>query len=170
MVVMMNYAKYGENSAFRNKMSQEKLNNVTSSKLLDLIKNLSSYDHRITYYGPEKMNEVSNILNKYHTNNTNLKEIPGGVIYEELPLDVPLVFVVDYEINKRNIVTAKGGELNVSDVPKIKFHNSYFGGGMSSIVFQDMRESKLQYSVYSTYSIPKEPASTLFLFLCRNTV
>ena len=98
---MMNYAKYGENSAFRNKMSQEKLNNVTSSKLLDLIKNLSSYDHRITYYGPEKMNEVSNILNKYHTNNTNLKEIPGGVIYEELPLDVPLVFVVDYEMHAK---------------------------------------------------------------------
>jgi predicted Zn-dependent peptidase len=39
----------------------------------------------------------------------------------------------------------------------MKFHNEYFGGGMSSIVFQEMRESKaLAYSVYSTYSIPQE--------------
>ena len=83
-----------------------------------MIKNLSSYNHRITYYGPENMNKVSISLNKYHTNNTNLKEIPDGVIYEELPLDIPLVFVVDYDITSRNIVTTKGGELNVSDVPK----------------------------------------------------
>lgn len=163
---MMNYAKYGENSAFRNKMSQEDLNNVTSSELLDLIKNLSSYNHRITYYGPENMNKVSISLNKYHTNNTNLKEIPDGVIYEELPLDIPLVFVVDYDMQQAEILLlAKGGELNVSDVPKIKFHNSYFGGGMSSIVFQDMRESKaLAYSVYSTYSIPKEPGKSHYSF------
>ena len=84
----------------RNKMSQEELNNVTSSKLLDLIKNLSSYNHRITYYGPENMNKVFISLNKYHTNNTNLKEIPDGVIYEELPLDIPLVFVVDYDMQQ----------------------------------------------------------------------
>ena len=65
---------------------------------LDLIKNLTSYSHRITYYGPEKINEVSNIINTYHTSNVYLKQIPDGAIYEELPLDIPTVFVVDYEI------------------------------------------------------------------------
>ena len=36
---------------------------------------------------------------------------------------------------------------------------------MSSIVFQDMRESKaLAYSVYSTYSIPKEPEKRHYSF------
>ena len=97
---MMNYAKHGENSAFRNKISQEELNNVTSSDLLDLIKNLTSYSHRITYYGPEKINEVSNSLNTYHTSNIYLKQIPDGAIYEELPLDIPTVFVVDYEMQQ----------------------------------------------------------------------
>ena len=146
---MMNYAKHGENSVFRNKISQEELNNVTSSDLLDLIKNLSSYNHRITYYGPENINEVSNSLNTYHTSNIFLKQIPDGAIYEELPLDIPTVFVVDYEMQQAEILLlAKGGELNVSDIPKIKFHNSYFGGGMSSIVFQDMRESKSSYIPY----------------------
>ncbi|MAR39492.1 MAG: peptidase M16 [Flavobacteriales bacterium] len=163
---MMNYAKHGENSAFRNKMSEEELNNVTSSELLDLIKNLSSYNHRIIYYGPENINEISNNLNTYHTSNTNLKDIPEGVSYEELPLDIPTVFVVDYEMQQAEILLlAKGGLLNITDIPKIKFHNSYFGGGMSSIVFQDMRESKaLAYSVYSTYSIPKEGDKSHYSF------
>tara|TARA_B100000683_G_scaffold194833_1_gene187866 strand:- start:444 stop:944 length:501 start_codon:yes stop_codon:yes gene_type:complete len=36
---------------------------------------------------------------------------------------------------------------------------------MSSIVFQDMRESKaLAYSVYSTYSVPKEPGRSHYSF------
>ena len=149
---MMNYTfKHGENSVFINKISQEELNNVTSSDLLDLIKNLTSYKHRITYYGPEKINEVSNSLNTYHKSNIYLKQIQEATIYEELPLDIPYSFCCRLRnLNRAEILLLlKGGELNVSDIPKIKFHNSYFGGGMSSIVFQDMqRVENLAYSVY----------------------
>ena len=46
----------------------------------------------------------------------------------------------------------------------IKFHNEYFGGGMSSIVFQEMRESKaLAYSVYSTYTMPRDTNSSHYV-------
>ena len=69
-----------------------------------MIKNLTSYRHRITYYGPEKINEVSNSLNTYHTSNIYLKQIPDGAIYEELPLDIPTVFVVDYEMQQAEIL------------------------------------------------------------------
>ena len=163
---MMNYAKHGENSAFRNKISVEDLNQVTSSELLELLKNLTTYKHRILYYGPEKIDLIASSLNIHHTNNTDLLDISDGAKYEELPLDVPTVFVVDYEMQQVEILLlAKGGLLNITDVPKIKFHNSYFGGGMSSIVFQDMRESKaLAYSVYSTYSIPKEGDKSHYSF------
>ena len=51
----------------------------------------------------------------------------------------------------------KGEKLNIEKYPLIKFHNEYFGAGMSSIVFQEMRESKaLAYSVYSAYRIPNK--------------
>ena len=163
---MMNYAKHGENSAFRNKISEKDLNQVTSSELLELLKNLTTYKHRILYYGPETIDLIASILNIHHTNNTNLLDILDGAKYEELPLDVPTVFVVDYEMQQVEILLlAKGGLLNITDIPKIKFHNSYFGGGMSSIVFQDMRESKaLAYSVYSTYSIPMEGDKSHYSF------
>ena len=163
---MINYAKYGENSSFRNKMSSEELNNVTSEELIDLIHNLTSYNHRILYYGPENMENIAKSLNVLHSNNTDLLDVPLKVVYEELPLEIPTVFVVDYDMQQAEILLlAKGGKLNITDIPKIKFHNSYFGGGMSSIVFQDMRESKaLAYSVYSTYSIPKESHQSHYSF------
>jgi predicted Zn-dependent peptidase len=44
-------------------------------------------------------------------------------------------------------------------------YNEYFGGGMSSVVFQDLRESKaLAYSCYSTYRGPKDPKLPFYNF------
>ena len=41
-------------------------------------------------------------------------------------------------------------------VPDISLFNEYYGGGMSSVVFQELREAKaLAYSVFSVYRTPK---------------
>ena len=76
------------------------------------------------------------------------------------------VYVVDYDMKQAEIIIqSKGDKLDMSKYAEIKFHNEYFGGGMSSIVFQDMRESKaLAYSVYSTYTIPRETSKSHYLF------
>ena len=163
---MMNYAKFGQNSAYINQISEEELNNVTSSDLISLIHNLTSYKHRILYYGPEQINVISESLSLLHANTSNLKDIKEGDSYTELSLDVPIVYVVDYDMQQAEVLLlAKGDQLQISEIPQIKFHNSYFGGGMSSIVFQEMRESKaLAYSVYSTYSIPQESDKSHYSF------
>jgi predicted Zn-dependent peptidase len=44
-------------------------------------------------------------------------------------------------------------------------YNEYFGGGMSSVVFQDLRESKaLAYSCYSVYRSPNTPKLPFYNF------
>ena len=43
----------------------------------------------------------------------------------------------------------------------VQLFNEYFGGGMGSIVFQEMRESKaLAYSVYSVYRSPSDSSKS----------
>jgi predicted Zn-dependent peptidase len=62
------------------------------------------------------------------------------------------------------MVQAEVSWLNKSDknydstaVPTLQLFNEYFGGGMSSIVFQTIRESKaLAYSTYSFYQTPSK--------------
>ena len=162
---MGNYAKYGANSSFMNILSEEELNNVSSAELLELIHNLTSYEHRILYYGPDEMIAVVDKLTALHTNNTELKAIPAKQEFIENSMDKPLVYVVDYDMKQAEVMMlAKGSKLNIDEYAIIKYHNEYFGGGMSSIVFQEMRESKaLAYSVYSTYTIPKEADESHFL-------
>ncbi|WP_448633214.1 insulinase family protein [Pedobacter panaciterrae] len=48
-----------------------------------------------------------------------------------------------------------GGVFNPDLTAKVNLFNSYFGGGMGSIVFQTIRESKaLAYSTFAVYSSP----------------
>ena len=104
-------------------------------------------------------------LEKLHLNITDLNNIPPKKEFTELDLDKPIVYLVDYDMKQAEVVIfSKGSKLNMSEFSKIKFHNEYFGSGMSSIVFQEMRESKaLAYSVYSTYTLPKDTNSSHYL-------
>jgi predicted Zn-dependent peptidase len=162
---MSNYAKYGANSSFMNILSEDSLNNVTSTELLDIIHNLTTYKHRILYYGPESIDKVVSQLEKLHLNKLDLKQIPQKMEFVEDQMDKPMVYVVDYDMKQAEVMMlSKGDKLNMSKMPQIKFHNEYFGGGMSSIVFQEMRESKaLAYSVYSTYTIPRDTNTSHYL-------
>ena len=162
---MGNYARYGQSSSFTNILSNKEINSLTSDELLDLIHNLTSYQHKITYYGPDKISKVVGDLNKLHTNKENLKDIPNKKVFVELSMDKPKVYFLDYDMKQAEImILSKGQKFIASNLPIIKYHNEYFGGGMSSIVFQDMRESKaLAYSVYSTYTLPKDTVKSHYL-------
>jgi len=76
-----------------------------------------------------------------------------------------MVYVVDYDMKQAEVmILSKGSKLNMDEYAIIKYHNEYFGGGMSSIVFQEIRESKaLAYSVYSTYTLPKDTNTSHYL-------
>ena len=148
-----------------NNLSEEELNSVSSEELLELIHNLTTYKHRILYYGPESISKVSSKLEILHTNKTSLKQIPKKKEFVEDVMDKPIVYVIDYDMKQAEVLMlSKREKLNMKEYANIKFHNEYFGGGMSSIVFQEMRESKaLAYSVYSTYTIPRDTNSSHYL-------
>ena len=155
---MSNYAKYGSKSSFTNILSSNELDSISSTELIAIINSLLTYKHRITYYGPDKFNTVIKKLEKLHVNKSNLKSIPEKIDFVENPMKEPIVYVLDYDMPQAEIlILSKGEKLNVAKTPIIKLHNEYFGGGMSSIVFQEMRESKaLAYSVYSAYRTPNK--------------
>ena len=162
---LVNYAKYGPTSSYTNVLSAEDISNLTSKDLLKSINDLLLYKHRISYYGPENISDLKIKLENIHFNKSDLNPLPKKKEYIELDLQKPIVYVVDYDMKQAEVIMlSKGSKLNMSEFSKIKFHNEYFGGGMSSIVFQELRESKaLAYSVYSTYTIPKDTNSSHYL-------
>lgn len=153
---MSNYGKYGSKSPFTNILSEAELKALNPEELVALVKTIPTYQHKILYYGPAKPEVLTASLNKLHNVPSVLKPVPTPVKYVEIPTTQNTVYVVNYDMKQAEILMLSRGEgFNPSTAPQARMFNEYFGGNMSSVVFQDLRESKaLAYSVYSNYQTP----------------
>ncbi len=153
---MASYAQYGPDSPFRNQLSEEELRALEPEALTEKIQNLTSYNHRIFYYGPQGSEDVMDVLDEHHEIPQQFIPYPESKTYEELPLETNQVLFVDYDmVQSEMMMLAKGPQFDVTLLPAASMFNQYFGSGLSSIVFQEIRESKaLAYSAYSFFTTP----------------
>ncbi|OEK08490.1 peptidase M16 [Flavivirga aquatica] len=149
---LLSFAKYGENSRLRNVLSIKELNNINPQELVDLTKKIKNYKHRLFYYGKD-VNSAVAAINNFHKLPKNLNEYPEAVTYIEKETGGNVYFV-DYDmVQSEMMFLAKGEPFKVENMAASTLFNTYFGSGLSSIVFQEIRESKsLAYSAWSNYS------------------
>jgi len=164
--MMVSYAKFGATNPATNILSEDELNKIQPSQIASLIKSLTSYQHKVLYYGPKLIGDVKEVLNNVHTvPASGLKAIPASVEFTVQSFN-NTVYVVDYDMKQAEIVILTvGDKYDANNIPLINMYNEYFGGGMSSVVFQDLRESKaLAYSCYSMYRAPRDPKFPFYNF------
>ncbi len=170
---MVNYAKHGPKNPFTNILSEKELKALKPEQLTALIQKLPTYEHRVLYYGPRKVKfegqtmqaessakmelpkpGIADILQKLHRTPAKLTPVPAAKDFAELPLKDRKVLWADYNMVQAEILfLTKGDVYDKNIVPTVSLYNEYFGGGMGSIVFQDLRESKaLAYSASSRYA------------------
>jgi zinc protease len=149
---LFNYGKYGENSRLRNIYNADELAEINPDELVQIIKDLKGYKQRIFYYGKD-IDQALSALNKSHKIPAELKDYPEAVKYKELETG-GLVNFVDYDmVQAEMIFVAKGDKFDAKKLARSQVFNTYFGSGLSSIVFQEIRESKsLAYSAFAVYS------------------
>ena len=153
---LLNYGMYGPESPFTNILSENELKNLNPSDLTDIIHSLRNYYHSITYYGPDSGDKLENAIRNFYRTKDMPREIPKNKKFEELPTEENKIYFVDYKMKQVEIMFINRNEMfSAANIPIIKMYNEYFGSGMSSIVFQDLREAKaLAYSVNSVYTVP----------------
>jgi len=152
---MLSYAMYGPLNPFSNVLTDDELNKLSVNEIKSSVLRLTSYEHKILYYGPKEVEELKIILNNYHRAQDPLLPIPPALKFEYKDLS-NTVFVADFDMTQAEIIMlSNGNNYDPLIVPNAVMYNSYFGGGMSSVVFQDLRESKaLAYSTYSRFQLP----------------
>ena len=104
--------------------------------------------------GSRRGNGVVDVLWQLHKVPAKLTPAPAAKDFAEQPLKDKKVYWVDYNMVQAEILFLTKGDLYSKELaPTVALYNEYFGGGMGSIVFQDLRESKaLAYSAYSGYN------------------
>jgi len=162
---LVSWAKHGVNNPFTNKISEEDLKTMDINILSEKLKKLLSFPHRIFYYGQNEMNEVNDILSNLHKVNIS-KEIPNKTVYEEIENESPQVYFAHYDMQQVELyLIAADAQFNPELIAQSKLFNEYFGAGLSSIVFQEIREKKaLAYSAYAWYSNARETEKRNYLY------
>lgn len=153
---LASYARFGPESAATYLMSEEELLQVTGKDLSVMLRNVTGYMHRIDYYGTNDTGKLIELLNKFHKTPRGLQAVPKGKVFTEESTDDGKVFFANYEMKQAEVqFLSKGGSYDKNIQPMVQMYSRYFGGSMSSPVFQTMRESKaLAYSVSSRYMAP----------------
>ncbi|WP_407928607.1 M16 family metallopeptidase [Chryseobacterium sp. C-71] len=150
MTALTNYTKLGKGSRFLDFLSKEELENTKVEDFTERIKSLFKFQYQIFFYGKdfEKFKqEIEGFIE------TQSRTIPDPKKYPE-PETVGNVYFTNYDMVQMEMSKiGKGHHVNTENFGKINVFNEYFGRGLSSIVFQEIRESKsLAYSAYVSYS------------------
>ncbi len=155
---LSNYARYGEHSPLRNELSTDELNATTAQELVDRIHALNGYQHHMFYYGRKPVEEVTALLDKEHHTPATLEPYPPAEKFIEQETMTNTVLFANYDMVQTELMlTSKGGAFNKDLMPVAGVFNEYFGSGLSSIVFQEIRESKaLAYSAYAAFTTPRK--------------
>jgi predicted Zn-dependent peptidase len=166
---LASYAKYGPVSPVNDVLSMVQLEAITSAQLITRIHDLTSYEHKVFYYGKKSTNDVAILLNKVHNVPTPLKPLPAERSYPELPTTENKVYFTDHDmVQAEMLFYGKAGNFDVEKLPYAALFNEYFGSGLSSIVFQEIREAKaLAYGAGAAYTTParKEEAHYVRAFI-----
>ena len=147
------YGIYGEEYIKGTTLSDAQLRAYTAKQLTDALHKLFQYKHRVLYYGPLALKEITATVNKVHTVKPT-KDVPANKIYQPVETSENEVLFVDYNAKNTYLTEYfRGAQYSTTLSPKVHLFNEYFGGSMNAIVFQEMREKRsLAYSASSYYT------------------
>ncbi len=163
---MASYARYGKESPFTNNLTPAELKALKPADLVAKIKGITGYDHRVFYYGSNEMNQAAALVDKYHKVPGKLKPVVPAEKFGELQTNENEVVFVDFPMVQAEIMlVSKGTEkFNIEEYVMSELYNTYFGSGLSSIVFQEIRESRaLAYSANVGYASPMKAEEAHYL-------
>lgn len=150
------YAKYGAKNPFNYTFTDAELDQLKADDLVKALHDLSKTKHTVLYFGPQKVAQLAVNLPALKLGTGAFVAIPQGTSFKELPTTENQVLVSNYNMKQADIFWFRNSDAyNAALTPTVSLFNSYFGGGMGSIVFQTIRESKaLAYSTYAFYGTP----------------
>lgn len=156
---LMQYGIYGPKSPSTNILSAAELEQLQPEDLLARIHNLNNYEHKILYYGPESKEKVVTTINQAHRVPEKLTSVEKNKEFVLQPTPTNKVFLAPYDAKQIYMasISNRGEHFDVSIDPVVTLYNEYFGGGMNSIVFQEMREARaLAYSAGASLQEPSK--------------
>ena len=154
---LWDYSTYGPYNPTRHAIKTADLRKMDPQALINLLGGLNKMEHTVAYYGPYSEKQLNAILAKEHKTAKKLAAVPEGKEYVREEIKQNEIYIAPYEAKNIYLRSYQntGKKSDVKDGALIALFNEYYGGGMNSVVFQELRETRgLAYNAGAYYYIP----------------
>lgn len=155
--MLMQYGLYGPKSPATNVLSAEELQKLQPEELLGRLRELNQNEHTILYYGPKSKEEAIAVINQFHQVPETLVQVDKKDPFQFQQTPENKVIIAPYDAAQVYMATIsnRGEKFDLQVYPVVSLYNEYFGGGMNSIVFQELREARsLAYTANASMNQP----------------
>ena len=154
---LWDYSTYGPYNPTRHAIKTADLRKMDPQALINLLSGLNKMEHTVAYYGPYSEKQLNAILAKEHKTAKKLAAVPEGKEYVKEEIKQNEIYIAPYEAKNIYLRSYQntGKKSDVKDGALIALFNEYYGGGMNSVVFQELRETRgLAYNAGAYYYSP----------------
>ena len=153
------YAIYGPYNSQRNTLSEKELRAGTPDMLTDMLKPFGELKHTIMYFGPMDVEPFKELIAKEHKMADEPKVAVADKKYTKQETPENEIVIAPYDAKNIYLMQLhnENKQWTPESEPVATLFNEYFGGGMNTIVFQELREARgLAYSASSFYNTPSK--------------
>ena len=147
-MALANYLRYGPEYVAQTTLPSAAIAGLQSEELLAKVREMFGYAHTVLYYGPSAIPGLQKTLAEHHKVASELAPLERKYAAKRLT-DKPEVLIAQYDARQFNYTqySNRGESFDITQDACIDLFNEYFGGGMNTIVFQEIHESRaLAYS------------------------
>lgn len=163
--MLSNYVIYGPKNPMNHGRSNAYLKGLKASKMKDLVADLGKTPMRVEYFGKRDVSELVKVLETdrifpfsgaAYKSGVVRSEIAGGMFMEQESKEKMVYFVHFDQVQASVNWWVRGSKEKEDETAVVNMFNQYFGGDMSSVVFQNIREAKaLAYSTFCFLRLPE---------------
>ena len=148
------YNRYGEESPLLEALTTQEIVDTGLDELMSLPAELLNYNHTIAYTGSMPLEDLVEVLRRHHAIEGELQDTPEYRFRTARQVNDTELLVVDQQTAQAQVrIEFADGVYNSDDSVMSSIYTNYFGSGMSSVVFQELREARaLAYSAQARYA------------------
>ena len=151
---LRDYVMYGNKSPYLRRSTLNEVKKMDANFLVEQAKKAMEYEVDIFYVGTINELAVIEQINNNLSIDDDLKKSNSPITLDYKKHTRNKIFLIDdpKAVQSQIYILAQGKVLNMEDRSKSDVYNKYFGSGMASIIFQEIREFRsLAYSAYGAY-------------------
>jgi len=169
---MKDYGWYGVENPATYLISEEELRKTDPGELVALAKDyMTNFQRDVAYWGPDDMEKARQVIFASVDKTKNLKDPGKPRAFIPVEVEKPKVYLLDYDsVQAIASAVARESMFDIGNVAFTSVFNEYFGYGLTSVFFQEIREARgLAYMAYSQYRQSDEKGKHDLFMCCLST-